>query len=136
MKRLCFVEYDMTVTGGVEQVTTSLANAFCDAYEVYIWHFWKRETCSVRFGSENSLSSGTGRRLRIRKRITSVFKPFKEYIKENEIDIVFLMGHLWIDWVNPHFIHITARFPAANLMPTLLQLSRQLSCSPGRIIRV
>lgn len=28
MKRLCFVEYDMTVTGGVEQVTTSLANAF------------------------------------------------------------------------------------------------------------
>ncbi|MFQ7356097.1 MAG: hypothetical protein ACLROG_15980 [Coprococcus phoceensis] len=37
MKRLCFVEYDMTVTGGVEQVTTSLANAFCDAYEVYIY---------------------------------------------------------------------------------------------------
>ena len=36
MKRLCFVEYDMTVTGGVEQVTTSLANAFCDTYEVYI----------------------------------------------------------------------------------------------------
>ena len=28
---------------------------------------------------------------RIRKRITSVFKPFKEYIKENEIDVVFLM---------------------------------------------
>lgn len=34
------------------------------------------------------------------------------------------------------FIHITARFPAANLMPTLLQLSRQLSCSPGRVICV
>ena len=28
MKRLCFVEYDMTVTGGVEQVTTSLATLF------------------------------------------------------------------------------------------------------------
>lgn len=37
MKRLCFVEYDMTVIGGVEQVTTSLANAFCDEYEVYIY---------------------------------------------------------------------------------------------------
>lgn len=44
--------------------------------------------------------------------------------------------HFWIAWINPHFIHITARFPAANLMPSLLQLSRQLSCSPGRVIRV
>ena len=28
MKKICFVNYDMTVTGGVEQVTTTLANEF------------------------------------------------------------------------------------------------------------
>ena len=27
MKKICFVNYDMTVTGGVEQVTTTLANS-------------------------------------------------------------------------------------------------------------
>ena len=27
----------MTVTGGVEQVTTTLANEFCKEYEVYIY---------------------------------------------------------------------------------------------------
>lgn len=33
MNRLCFMEYDMTVIGGVEQVAASLANAFCSVYE-------------------------------------------------------------------------------------------------------
>lgn len=37
MKKICFVNYDMTVTGGVEQVTTTLANEFCKEYEVYIY---------------------------------------------------------------------------------------------------
>ena len=36
MKKICFVNYDMSVTGGVEQVTTSLANALCSDYEVFI----------------------------------------------------------------------------------------------------
>ena len=37
MKKICFVNYDMTVTGGVEQVTTTLANEFCKEYKVYIY---------------------------------------------------------------------------------------------------
>ena len=32
MKKICFVNYDMTVTGGVEQVTTTLANEFCKEF--------------------------------------------------------------------------------------------------------
>ena len=37
MKRVCFVAYDMSVVGGVEQVTASLANAFREEYEVFIY---------------------------------------------------------------------------------------------------
>ena len=69
--------------------------------------------------------------------------PFRSMTEEEDKAIVerkrlhtFRKVHFWIAWINPHFIHITARFPAANLMPSLLQLSRQLSCSPGRVIRV
>lgn len=92
MKRLCFVEYDMTVTGGVEQVTTSLANAFCDKYEVYIYGiFGKGKNVPYDLDSRIHYRAELAEDCRIRKRITSVFKPFKEYVKENEIDVVFLM---------------------------------------------
>lgn len=43
MKKICFVNYDMTVTGGVEQVTTTLANEFCKEYKVYIYAIFGRE---------------------------------------------------------------------------------------------
>ena len=42
MKKICFVNYDMTVTGGVEQVTTTLANEFCKEYKVYIMLFLEK----------------------------------------------------------------------------------------------
>ena len=85
MKRLCFVEYDMTVIGGVEQVTTSLANAFCDEYEVYIYGiFGKGKMYRMIWIREFIIGLNWQEDCRIRKRITSVFKPFKNYIKENK----------------------------------------------------
>lgn len=92
MKKLCFVEYDMTVTGGVEQVTTSLANAFCNEYEVYIYGiFGKGKEVPYDLDSRIYYHAELEEDCRIRKRITSVFKPFKNYIEENQIDLVFLM---------------------------------------------
>lgn len=92
MKRLCFVEYDMTVTGGVEQVTTSLANAFCGAYEVYIYGIFGRgKRVPYDLDARIHYRAELAEDCRIRKRITRVFKPFKNYIKENKIDVVFLM---------------------------------------------
>ena len=39
MKKICFVNYDMSVTEGVEQVKESLANALCNDYKVFM-RFW------------------------------------------------------------------------------------------------
>ena len=37
MKKICFVDFDMSVTGGVEQVTASLANELCGMYETFVY---------------------------------------------------------------------------------------------------
>ena len=36
MKKICLIDYDMSVIGGVERVTANLANAFSDNYEVHL----------------------------------------------------------------------------------------------------
>ena len=42
--------------------------------------------------------------------------------------------HLWINWINIHFIHVSSSFAAANVISTGFQLRRHLSCTPSRII--
>lgn len=92
MKKICFVNYDMSVTGGVEQVTTSLANALCNDYEVYIYGiFGKGKTVPYIWDPRIRYRAELSEECRIRKRITSVFSPFKEFVKDNGIDVVFLM---------------------------------------------
>lgn len=82
----------MTVTGGVEQVTTSLANAFCNDYEVFIYGiFGKGGIVPYDWDPRIHYRAELEEDCRIRKRITSVFGPFRRYVKENGIDIVFLM---------------------------------------------
>ena len=44
--------------------------------------------------------------------------------------------HLWIDWINVHFIHVASGFAAANVISSGFQLCRHLSCAPGRMIRM
>ena len=36
MRKICLVDFDMSVTGGVEQVTSELLNELCKNYEVYL----------------------------------------------------------------------------------------------------
>lgn len=92
MKRLCFVNYDMTVTGGVEQVTTALANAFCREYEVYIFAIFGRNG-EVAFDFDRRIHyyAHLAGDCRIRTRIVKVFTPFKNFVEQNKIDVVFLM---------------------------------------------
>lgn len=44
--------------------------------------------------------------------------------------------HLWINRCNVHFTHISACFTATNLISAQFKLSRHLTGSPGRIIRM
>ena len=92
MKKICFVNYDMTVTGGVEQVTTSLANAFCRDYKVFIFGIFGRGgKVPFDFDPRIHYYAHLAEDCRIRKRIISVFTPFRRFIRENQIDVVFMM---------------------------------------------
>ncbi|KMW23864.1 hypothetical protein HMPREF9471_01948, partial [[Clostridium] clostridioforme WAL-7855] len=44
--------------------------------------------------------------------------------------------HLRIDWVNIHFIHIAMCFTPSDMITSILELCRHLSCSPCWIIRM
>lgn len=92
MKKICFVNYDMTVTGGVEQVTTSLANAFCRDYEVFIFGiFGKGGQVPYDLDSRICYHAELTEDCRIRERMKKVFKPLKMFIEKNQIDVVLLM---------------------------------------------
>lgn len=35
-KKICFIDFDMSITGGVEQVTANLVNELINYYEVHV----------------------------------------------------------------------------------------------------
>ena len=102
MKKICFVNYDMTVTGGVEQVTTTLANEFCKEYEVYIYAiFGKGGHVPYDLDPRITYRAELEEECRVRDRIKKTFQPFREFVRQNQIDVVFLMENYPAMTVSP-----------------------------------
>ena len=93
MKKICFVDYDMAVTGGAEQVTASLANEFCKKYEVYIYSI--NDTADVAYDLDERIHYYKELKgiTRLRHMMTGVLTPFCELIKKENIDTVIMMGN-------------------------------------------
>ena len=92
MKRICFVTYDMSVIGGVEQVTTSLANSLCDKYEVYVFSInLNHGELKYTFDDRVKFISCLKNEKRLRYMITKAFKPFIRFVRENKIDTILMM---------------------------------------------
>lgn len=93
MKKVCLVDFDMSVTGGVEQVTTSLANAFCDCYEVYVFEINHGGECAYDLDERVTFLKGKVGDTRLRQMISGSFRRFIRFVKEKKIDVVLLMGN-------------------------------------------
>lgn len=93
MKRICFVDYDMAVTGGAEQVTASLANELCKEYEVYIYSINDTGELAYQLDERIHYYKQLQRVTRLREMITGAFKPFCQLVKEEKIDTVIMMGN-------------------------------------------
>lgn len=93
MKKICFVDYDMAVTGGVEQVTASLANELCKKYEVYVYSI--NDTADIAYDLDKRIHYYKGLKgaTRLRQMIIPVFGAFCRFVKKEEIDLVIMMGH-------------------------------------------
>lgn len=105
MKRICFVDFDMSITGGVEAVTSSLTNALVDQYEIFV--------CAI-LQTKDKIAYDLDERIHYTKMLTcenrlhimkkECRKKFIEYVKSNKIDIVVMMGNY------PAFIVSGTRF--------------------------
>ena len=76
MKRICFVDFDMSVTGGVEQVTASLVNALCKTYKVYLWAATNMDgELAYEIDPRVVYTQMEGKEERLRNLIARSFKP-------------------------------------------------------------
>jgi len=93
MKKVCLVDFDMSVTGGVEHVTCELANRLVEEYEVHIYTIRNENGITAYTLKEDIICSvGEEKAERIRQLIPRCGKRFRKYLCENEIDTVLFMG--------------------------------------------
>lgn len=93
-KRICFIDFDMSVRGGVEQVTSSLSAELSEKYDVYVLSLIFTEgklAYELAPGVHFSFLQRSSSRLRV---LRKELKPLlKRYLSENKIDIAFLQGN-------------------------------------------
>lgn len=93
MKKICLVDFDMSVTGGVEQVTAELVNELCKNYEVYLYEINSNGAPAYRFDPRVKYIRGVQGEERLRGMITGTFQRFIRLVKNRNIDTVILMGN-------------------------------------------
>lgn len=93
MKKICFVNYDMSVTGGAEQVTCSLANKLCDEYQVFVFSINDNGDVAYKLDERICYMKQLRNATRLRQMIKGVFKTFCELINKEKIDTVIMMGN-------------------------------------------
>ena len=93
MKKVCLLDFDISITGGVGQVTESLANSLAKFYEVHVVSIqYKNVRTKYKFGDEIKVVSLNNKSKRLHEVPMSIFKALKNYLKINQIDVVLLMG--------------------------------------------
>lgn len=93
MKKICFVDFNMSVTGGVEQVTASLANEFCKYYKVFIYEINPGSELAYNLDGRVCMIKGKVGSVRLREMLTGNFRRFIHFINAFHVDIVLLMGN-------------------------------------------
>ena len=90
MKKIGFVNFDMSVRGGAQQVLYNMALALRKEYEITIISFiQENEACAYELPEDIHYEVLLPYKARIREVITKAGKPFRSFIKKTELDIVF-----------------------------------------------
>lgn len=93
MKKIGFVNFDMSVRGGAQQVLYNMALALRKEYEITIISFiQENEACAYELPEDIHYNVILPYKARIREVITKAGKPFRSFIKKKELDIVFYIG--------------------------------------------
>ncbi len=104
MKKVCIVDYDMSVRGGVEQVSASLSAALADWYEVHLISLSMGGEPTYTLDDRVQFTALLGADYRLRDMRRDLKQPLRRYFNEHGIDVAIIMGNY------PGFLTSTARF--------------------------
>lgn len=97
MKKIALIIHDITTRGGAETVTAALANALSDHYECHLISLGcKNESPAYNLDPRihyfSAIPLPQGKNLtRLREYVKYSKKPVRKYLKENQIQIIFLI---------------------------------------------
>lgn len=99
MKKIGFVNFDMSVRGGAQQVLQNIVNALCsdssvkEEYEIYVISLiHEKEKCAYSFDGRIHYVSILNYKGRIRDVLFRAGKAFRTYCRENGIQFLFYVG--------------------------------------------
>ncbi len=93
MKKIGFVNFDMSTRGGAQQVLHNIANALCGEYEIHIISLiHEKGTCAYSLKEGIYYTHILDGKQRIRDVITKAGKSFKTYCQEQSLDMLFYVG--------------------------------------------
>ena len=93
MKKIALIDYDMSVRGGVEQVTASLASALADFYEVHLLSLCQTGTLAYELDKRVVYTPMLDKELRLREMQRTLRPRLTAYFKEHGIDTAIVQGN-------------------------------------------
>lgn len=93
MKKIAFINFDMSDTGGAQQVLANLVNALDGEYEIHVISLiQEREEWAYHFSQQVRCQTILPYKARIRDTIFKGKRKLVEYLKKSEIELVFYVG--------------------------------------------
>jgi glycosyltransferase involved in cell wall biosynthesis len=93
MKRIAFINFDMSDTGGSQQVLSNLVNAMDTEYDIHVISLiQERENWAYSFEEQVHCQTIIPYKARIRETIFKGKKALVRYLRENRIELVFYVG--------------------------------------------
>ncbi len=93
MKKIGFVNFDMSTRGGAQQVLHNIVNALCDQYDIHVISLiHEKGECAYQLHEGIHYHAVLEGKQRIREVLLRGGKDFRAYCKENELDLLFYVG--------------------------------------------
>ncbi len=93
MKKICFVDFDMSVIGGVEGVTASLVNALADFYEVHLISICGNDVPAYYLDKRVKFSVLQSEEQRLSEMRNNSKQKLVKYFKDNNISVAIAQGN-------------------------------------------
>lgn len=93
MKKICFIDFDMSVRGGVEKVTADLVNSLADRYEVHLLSLCLTGELEYTLDERVHFHAFLKEEKRLSKMRKELAPRLRDYVKEHEIDVAILQGN-------------------------------------------